>query len=434
LANISNVIAGGSLSIAAGDRPLRVAHFVQRYPPAHGGAEAYFARLSRHLASKGDRVTVFTTTAVDLEAFWGTRGKRVRPGRSWIDGVEVRRYPLVHLPLLQTRALKALSLLPHRGWQALTFAYNPLSPAMWLAVGREAEHFDVVHAAAFPYSWVLACARRLARRQGVPFVLTPFVHLGDPHDPRDRTRRAYTSPALLDLARAADRVLVQTEGERQALLAGGVEPSRLVMQGMGLDRESCTGGDRQRARREWEVGPEEVVVGHLANNSREKGSVDLLKAAQWAWHGGARLRLVLAGSEMPNFRAFWQHFRPAGPVRRLAVLDEQQKRDFFAGIDVFALPSRSDSFGLVLPEAWANGVPCVVYDAGGLPWVVRDDSDGLLVRCGDLNGLAAALVRLVGDGALRRRLGEAGRERTKREFDWEQKLDVVREVYRKLVY
>ncbi len=95
----------------------------------------------------------------------------------------------------------------------------------------------MVHATAFPYGWPLACARRLARRLDVPFVLTPFLHLGDPADPHDRTRRAYTSPALLSLAHSADRIFVQTEGERQAFLERGIPDERLVLQGMGLDRD-----------------------------------------------------------------------------------------------------------------------------------------------------------------------------------------------------
>jgi glycosyltransferase involved in cell wall biosynthesis len=136
---------------------------------------------------------------------------------------------------------------------------------------------------------------------------------------------------------------------------------------------------------------------------------------------------------MANFRSFWQGHRPAGPVRRLGALDAEWKRDFFAGIDVFALPSRSDSFGLVLPEAWANGVPNVGYRAGGIGWVIRDGADGLLVPCGDVPALAAALTRLVTDVELRRRLGEAGRERTRHEFDWDEKLRLVREVYAELV-
>ena len=175
-----------------------------------------------------------------------------------------------------------------------------------------------------------------------------------------------------------------------------------------------------------------MVIGHLANNSREKGSVDLLIAAERAWQQGGRFHLVLAGPEMPNFQRFWTTYGPTGRVRRLGVLDDKQKRDFFAGLDVFALPSRSDSFGIVLLEAWANGVPNVAYRAGGPAWVIRHESDGLLVRCGDVDGLAAALLRLEGDGELRRRLGAAGRERTRTEFDWETKLQLVRRVYEEL--
>ena len=58
---------------------MRVAHFVQRYPPALGGSETYFARLSRWLAARGDDVTVFTTNAVDLTGGPSTRGKIVGP-------------------------------------------------------------------------------------------------------------------------------------------------------------------------------------------------------------------------------------------------------------------------------------------------------------------------------------------------------------------
>ena len=270
------------------------------------------------------------------------------------DGVEVRRYPLWRIPGRRW-LLKPLSLWPHRAWQALTLPCNPISFRMWADAGRGAERFDVVHATAFPYAFPIACARRLARRLGVPFVLTPFLHLGDPEDPQDRTRRQYTQPALMELARSADCVFVQTEGERLALIERGVRPERLVLQGMGVDWDSCTGGDQERVRTAWGAGSNDVVIGHLANQSREKGSVDLLTAAERAWQRGGRFHLMLAGPEMPNFRRFWIGYGQADRVRRLGVLDEKQKRDFFAGIDAFALPSRSDSFGIVLLEAWANG-------------------------------------------------------------------------------
>jgi glycosyltransferase involved in cell wall biosynthesis len=411
---------------------MRIAHFVQRYPPALGGSEAYFARLSRFLAAAGDRVTVFTTVAHDLEAFWSTRGRCLQPGITVEQGVEVRRYPLWRGPG-KRHALRALSLLPWPAWQRWALSCNPIAWRLWRDSGRDDRPFDLVHATAFPYGWIVACALRLAQRLRVPFVVTPFLHLGNLDDPHDRTRRAYLSRGLVSLLHAADRIFVQTGVERDALLRIDLPSEKIITQGMGVDLPGCTGGNRLRARAAWGASADDVVVGHLANNSREKGTIDLLRAAERAWGRGARFRLVLAGPEMPNFRAFWRTCRVADRVPRLGVLDDEQKRDFFAGLDVFAMPSRSDSFGLVFLEAWANGAASVAYRAGGVPGVIRDGQDGLLLRCGDLDGLAEALRRLAEEPALRARLGEAGRRRLSVEFRWEDKLALVQDVYRGLV-
>jgi glycosyltransferase involved in cell wall biosynthesis len=304
---------------------------------------------------------------------------------------------------------------------------------MWRDAGRSEQDFDLVHATAFPYAWPIVCGLRLARRLHIPFLLTPFLHLGDPDDPNDATRRAYTSPALFSLIRAADRVFVQTEGELAELERQGIRSGKIVLQGLGVNPAECTGGNRDGIRRTWGIGPGEVVVGHLANNSREKGSIDLLFAVQKLWQRGMPVRLVLAGPEMPNFLEFWRSFEKSLPnphaVLRLGELNEQQKIDFFAGLDIFALPSRSDSFGLVLLEAWANGLPNVGYRAGGVADVIRHERDGLLVRCGDIDGLADALARLIQDVDLRHRLGIAGKNRLPSEFRWEDKLELVRQMY-----
>jgi glycosyltransferase involved in cell wall biosynthesis len=407
---------------------LRVAHFIQRYPPALGGSEAYFARLSRYLAAQGDRVTVFTTTADALEAFW-LPGRRCLPsGSSIVEGVHVQRYPL-NLRFRGRRwLLKPLSLVPHRGWQGLTVTCNPLSWPMWRDAGRPRAPFDVVHAGAFPYAFPILCARRLAQRLGVPLFVTPFLHLGDPLNPRDPTRRIYTSAALAALARSADVVFAQTPSERDALRACGVKENAIVVQGLGVDPAECTGGDRWQVRQTWQVQPDEVVIGHLANNSEEKGTVDLLRAAELLWRGDANFHLVLAGPEMPNFRRFWQRYRFADRVRRLGPLSDGQKRDFFAGIDIFALPSRSDSFGLVLLEAWANGLPNVAYRAGGIADLVRHQRDGLLAACGSVEDLAQQLGLLIEHGELRHMLGEVGLSRLP-EFRWSDKLACVRSAY-----
>src|SRR5262249_2153778 len=117
------------------DDVMRIAHFIQRYLPARGGSEVYFERLSRHLAHSGHDVTVFTSDAIDLEAFWSRRGRRAPAGESLENGVRVRRYPLVSFPLRRFM-LKGLSLAPHRLWQCMTLPCNPISLDLWRDAGR----------------------------------------------------------------------------------------------------------------------------------------------------------------------------------------------------------------------------------------------------------------------------------------------------------
>lgn len=410
---------------------MRIAHFIQRYPPALGGSEAYFARLSRFLVSQGEHVGVFTSNAVALEAFWSRSAAVMPSGASFDEGVQVQRYGLLRWPG-RRYVLKACSMVPHRLWQCLMQPCNPICPAMWRDAGRAEMEFDVVHAAAFPYAWPIVCARRLARRLRVPFLITPFLHLGDPDDPGDHTRRSYLAPPLAWLLREADAIFVQTASERNAVRSLGIAADRIILQGLGVDPAECTGGNRPATRHSWRSMADDAVIGHLANQSREKGTVDLLLAMEMLWQRGVAAHVVLAGPEMPNFLAFWAGFehklRPAWRARihRLGALTEQQKRDFFAGIDVFALPSRSDSFGLVLLEAWANEKPVVAYRAGGIADIVRHESDGLLSPCGAITALATALEGLCVTPSLRAQMAQHGHARTMREFRWQDKLDLVR--------
>ena len=414
---------------------MRLAHFIQRYPPALGGSEAYFARLSRYCVEQGDDVTVFTSDAISLDAFWSPRGIFLPSGVETQAGVTIRRYPLWRMSGRRW-LLKPLSLLPHRLWQCLTMPCNPISFAMWRdvgnAVGGEGA-FDAVHASAFPYAFPIACAWRLAQRLNIPFFITPFLHLGDPDDPLDRTRQSYTSPALRWLLKEADGVFVQTPSEVEAAKSLGLPAEKIILQGLGVEPAECSGVDRTAARRRWNLPDDAFVIGHLANNSWEKGTNDLVQALEPLWRAGQPIHLLLAGPEMPNFTTFWRGFETRCPafaqkwVRRLGPINDAEKRDFYANIDVFALPSRSDSFGLVLLEAWANGIANVAYRAGGIADVIRHDVDGLLVRCGDIPALTAVVQRLADDVDLRVRLGVDGKARLPIDFRWDDKLALVRQ-------
>jgi glycogen(starch) synthase len=99
---------------------------------------------------------------------------------------------------------------------------------------------------------------------------------------------------------------------------------------------------------------------------------------------------------------------------------------------LLVLPSRSDSFGIVFLEAWFYGKPVVGAMAGGIPGLVRDGTDGLLVPFGDVKELALSIQKLLLDKEYARGLGQAGRARVLSEFTWDEKYAVVKGLYEEL--
>jgi glycosyltransferase involved in cell wall biosynthesis len=390
---------------------MHVAQFIHRYPPAIGGAESYVHCLTGFLQCHGHDVTVWTTTARHITDF------RSPKKHTYDDPPHIRRFAPIGFPL-RRYVLKALSFWPNTLWQLLTMPSSPTCRAMWRAVQQYDGPLDAVHALAFPYGFPLACAWALAKRRKVPLLLTPFLHFGNMSDPKDITRKQYTQPALRWMLNQADHVFVQTQAEWNLANQLGVSDSRLTLQGLGVDPAECIGGDRAKARASWGVTDDTLVVGHLANLSLEKGTLHLLAAAE----GIESLHVVLAGTMMPNFAFAWGKMSNKAGVTVLNELTDEQKKDFYAGIDLFSLPSFTDSYGLVLLEAWANAKPVVCYRAGGPGELVRDGIDGVLAPTDDIDQLADALQSTTPA------MGEAGRVRVLSEHRWPDKLQKVLDV------
>ncbi len=145
--------------------------------------------------------------------------------------------------------------------------------------------------------------------------------------------------------------------------------------------------------------PHVLYVGRL---SPEKGILDLLAAADG-------IPLVVVGDgplrdEVPQALGFVPNAELGPYYRRAAVV---------------AVPSRREGYGVVCAEAMAHGKPVVASAVGGLLDLVRHNETGLLVPPGDEAALREALRWLLGDADLRRRLGEAARERAREQLSWE---------------
>jgi glycosyltransferase involved in cell wall biosynthesis len=163
------------------------------------------------------------------------------------------------------------------------------------------------------------------------------------------------------------------------------------------------------------------TVGYFGRLVPEKGVDLLLKAA------GIAKVAVRIGGQGPEERALRSQCDALGVDANFeGFVPFERRADFYAGIDVLALPSRTqktwkEQFGRVLAEAMACGVPCLGSDSGAIPEVIG--KGGLIAKEDDEQAWASALKRLAKDKALRTRLGKAGRQRALKHFDEQALVD-----------
>jgi glycosyltransferase involved in cell wall biosynthesis/O-antigen/teichoic acid export membrane protein len=378
---------GVNLSAAGSGRrpPGRTILLVSPYFPPHvGGVETYVFHLARHLEARhGYRVLVATTADGSTS-----------PGRD--DGPD-------GTPVYRLRVLGQISNTPIGvGWCHVLRALIA------------SEHVDLVNAHA-PAPLFADAAARAAR--DVPFVLT--YHTGRMRrgrQPVDSLLAGYERVVLAKTAHRARELICCSDyvAADQPSLFGG----RSTTIAPGVDLTCFTPSALPQA-------PRVLFVGSLEPATAYKGLADLLRsvARLAGTRPGVELDVVGSGAAMPEYAALAQRLGIAERVRFHGRLDSGELAQAYRRARILALPTSFDAFPCVLVEAMACARPVVTTPIGGIPSLVSHRGNGLLVPPGDIEALTSALDELLGDDALARRLGEAGRERVAAEFSWESQAD-----------
>ena len=101
--------------------------------------------------------------------------------------------------------------------------------------------------------------------------------------------------------------------------------------------------------------------------------------------------------------------------------------------DIMMMPSNLESFGVAALEATARGVPVIATDVGGIPEIIRNNVNGLLIASGDSQAAKDAILTLAADPELRSRMGAAGRKLAREMYDFQHCLDKMEQLYRRAV-
>ena len=215
---------------------------------------------------------------------------------------------------------------------------------------------------------------------------------------------------------AADRLVAANVIEQDGLVAAyGADAERVAVIPCGVDTDLFTPGDTAAARAALglEAGPLLLYVGRIAPI---KGLETLLDAVGCLRGAGTPARLIVVGGEADepadgheaDVRRRAAALGLGDAVTFVGAQPQERLRDWYVATDVTVLPSYYESFGMVALEAMACGSPVVASRVGGLQTTVRDGVTGLLVPEQDPCALAETITRVLGDGALRWRLGREG--------------------------
>src|SRR3954471_7626618 len=401
--------------------PLHIVCPTYWYPQHADDTQAtYVHDINRHLVRRGHRVTVVAPGHPSLAP------------REIFDGVEVIRFAMELPPDLTYGkvAQSRVSLLGKFARLAVMAHYTEAQYRTTVNVARE-RNASVIHA-----HWAIPtgpAAVMAARKLGVPSVIT--MHGGDvyvnPEQGYDFPTRWYVRPALRWTLRHAGALTAITEDCRQHALRAGApaEHIRLVFNGTDLRRFSP---EDHGSHGDSRFGSNMIFA--CRQLFPRKGIRFLLEAAAALKPQFPDLKIVLAGDgfERPELVRLASELGISSDVTFLGWVPNADLPQYYRAAAVSVIPSLEEGFGIPAAEAMGCEVAVVASDAGGLPEVVENGVTGLVVPRGDANALAQAIGSLLVDPQRRRRMGQAGRARALRLFDWDRSAEQFEEIYREV--
>ena len=283
------------------------------------------------------------------------------------------------------------------------------------------EEIDLVHAHMYRAE---VLGTRAAVSAGVPVIMAT-VHSSRVRSPEDVA-------VLASLTASMDRLIVPSAAIEHKVRCEGRDGARFAVIPNGVDLSRfATPAPRCDIRSELGIPASAPLLGVVARLEAEKGHrflVDampaVLSAVPDAW-----LLIVGEGSEADALRAQAAGLG-AGVAERVRLVGRRDDVSAItASLTVAVLPSLREAQGISILEAMARRVPVVASAVGGIPEVITSGVDGMLVAPGDPAALAGAIVRLLSDRALRRRLGEAGYRTVADRFSIDAQVKRIEAVY-----
>jgi len=428
---------------------MKILHVVSSYYPAFsfGGPIESVHKLNKFLVKKGVDTTVYTSNSglrnirmsdiqkLNLSISGMSDIQNIGKGKCEIDGVRVFYFP-------------------YYGYVHWTF-----SPALFLALGREVKNFDLVHITGvwnFPV-WAAAFWARFYKK---PHIISPRGSLmKEPLEKKSQLKKKiYLSLITKRDFKKASAIHFTVEKEKKEYLKAGlplrkavVIPNGLDIKGYEIRNEYEYTKLRNNFRKKFGIHNDAKIVLFLSRLNWKKGLDTLIPAFSEVIKKKPKAVLVLAGGDEKNYKKeiikminnchltcadFSPHNSAFSPRESASciftgMLLGEDKVAAYQIADVFVLPSYSENFGMVVVEAMAAEKPVVITKGVGISKEVEAAGAGIVIEK-DEKQLTEAILRILNNPDLAKKIGERGKRLVETEFSWPEIASRFMEAYKNL--
>jgi len=376
------------------------------YYPMIGGAEVFHQRTAEWMVKQGHQVDVATCVWDKPDVAW----KNWQKGYEVINGVNIYRVR----PWFYAQYLKSFGSI----WPLYNRALQLI----------KVNKYELIHAHISPASIIGAL---LKRKTGLPLIIT--VQGGDLADYLE-TGSSFNwllEPIIKWALKKSDTVHTVSTYMKHIVKSMGAKSIKVVPN--GVDTKLFRQRGKKVLRKKYKIDLDKYIIISHSRLTPKNGLDILIKAVDRLPNKEKVVLLLIGGGEQDNeLKELAKKLDLGNLVKFYGYQDRETTAELLALSDVFVRPSRQEGFGIAFLEAMACGLAVVGAKVGGIPEIITDGSDGVLVNKEDIISLRDTLQKLQDDEGLRTKLGIQGRKKAEKDYSWTKISNDLEEIYKRV--
>lgn len=429
---------------------MDITFFTPRTYPAIAGGEFYILNLATNLKKfHNDNVDLWCSNSIDFKGLSSPDGRILNPNHenyySYL-GIPIKRFEIDYKNLTDDKNLSEITKETIDLVNLVGLNLSRETITKFLKNGPNLNHHiakliqnksnfsdDIIHSTYIPYANILY-SLIIAQSLQKPSVCTPFFHMFNPR---------YNFKGYSTVLTKFDGIIACTQVEKRFLIKQGLLPDKIRVIPMGVDFNLYNNPVKSQTGKlksfKKEFGIKSPFVLFCGYKNHEKGSISLLKSTSLISKSVKNIFFVFIGPSTKAFDIELKKIRKK-QIRVLNLTPQSmtgyydwRKISAYQECSVFAMPSRSDAYGMAYLEAWAAGKPVIGINNPVMKEVISNGKNGILVDFDNFQQIADAIIHLLDDKEYARRLGMYGAKKVKKNNSWQEITKNTREFYKTLI-